>query len=143
MKTVIQNSKCLKMVATRPLAFIVLVLCSFAEQAANVSIAYFTLKFFGFDVLGVNGFSEWLMVAQVCFILNAAISFIPTPGNSGAADLSFFAFFERGLAKGLAFPAMITWRLLVFYSFIIIGFIFASVKKKSDRKKELNGEELT
>ena len=143
MKTVIQNSKCLKMVASRPLAFIVLVLCSFAEQAANVSIAYFTLKFFGFDVLGTNGFSEWLMVAQVCFILNAAISFIPTPGNSGAADLSFFSFFERGLAKGLAFPAMITWRLLVFYSFIIIGFIFASVKKKSDRKKELSGEQLT
>ena len=93
-------------------------------------------------MLGVNGFSEWLMVAQVCFILNAAISFTPTPGNSGAADLSFFSFFERGLAKGLAFPAMITWRLLVFYSFIIIGFIFASVKKKSDRKKELSGEQL-
>ncbi len=143
MKTVIQNSKCLKMVATRPLAFILLILFSFAEQAANVSIAYFTLKFFGFDVLGVNGFSEWLMVAQVCFILNAAISFIPTPGNSGAADLSFFSFFERGLAKGLAFPAMLTWRLLVFYSFIIIGFVFASLKKKSDRKKELSGQELT
>ena len=69
-------------------------------------------------------------------ILFASVSFIPTPGNSGAADLSFFLIFDAGLYAGLAFPAMATWRLFCFYSYIIIGFIFATLKKRSDSKKE-------
>ena len=68
--------------------------------------------------------------------MTSAISFIPTPGNSGAADLSFFLLFEAVLVSGLAFPAMVVWRLFSFYSTIIIGFLFATFKKKSDLKKQ-------
>ncbi len=133
-KTVIHNSKCLKKIATNPLVFISSFLISFGEQLANCSIAYFTLKFFGFNWPAQN-LAEWAQVVQLCIILYAGISFIPTPGNSGAADLSFYLLFRTGLNasgySGFAFPAMITWRILSFYLYIIIGFIL-SVRKRHE-----------
>ncbi len=133
-KTVVNNAKCIKKIATSPVVFIVSFLISIGEQLSMSSIAYFTLRFFGFDLITVGGFKEWMQILHLCFILYAAISFIPTPGNSGAADLSFYLLFETGLMAGLAFPSMLVWRFLSFYSFIIIGFIFTTSKKKYEQK---------
>ena len=137
-KTVAHNAKCLKKISKRPLAFTTTFLFSFCEHLAGVSIAFFVLKFFGYKVncLSDNPIVQWLQIIQVCAILNAAISFIPTPGNSGAADLSFYLLFELGLMTGLAFPAMVVWRIMNFYSTIIIGFVFATLKKKADLRKQ-------
>ncbi|MBQ3047190.1 MAG: flippase-like domain-containing protein [Clostridia bacterium] len=142
MKTVVHNAKCIKKMTTRPLAFLLSFLFSFFEHLASASIAFFSLKFFGFDLPSI-GILEWLFIIQAYFILTASITFIPTPGNSGAADLSFFALFKQGLAAGLAFPAMILWRGLGFYSYIIIGFLFATLKKKSDNRKKLKNQSVT
>lgn len=142
MKTVVHNAKCIKKMTTRPLAFFLSFLFSFFEHLASASIAFFSLKFFGFDLPSI-GILEWLFIIQAYFILTASITFIPTPGNSGAADLSFFALFKQGLAAGLAFPAMILWRGLGFYSYIIIGFLFATLKKKSDNRKKLKNQSVT
>ena len=135
------NANCLKKLATNPVVFALDFLMSFGEHLSLCSIAYFTLKFFGFDWSSRTGFTEWLQVVQLCFILYAAISFIPTPGNSGAADLSFYLLFDTGLGLsgtnvygGLAFPAMIVWRFLSFYSFIIIGFIYTAIARKRKQK---------
>ena len=133
-KTVVHNAHCLKKIATRPLLFFSLLLFSFLENLANVSIAFFVLKGFGLEFKGINFALEWVIICSICFILYASITFIPTPGNSGAADLSFYLLFETVLFAGLAFPAMIIWRLFSFYSTIIIGFTFATIKKKSDNK---------
>lgn len=140
-KTVVQNSRCLKRIAKSPLTFISNFLLSFLEQLANCSIAYFTLKFFGFDWPSWNVW-EWSQIIMLCFILNAAITFIPTPGNSGAADLSFYFLFETGLAQGLAFPAMLVWRILNFYSTIVIGFAFTSIQSKREKHLAAKQEQL-
>lgn len=135
-ETVVHNSHCLKKIATNPLLFSSTFLLSFVENLSNASIAYFCLKAFGYQNPSVGLFTEWAQVVSICFILFASITFIPTPGNSGAADLSFYLLFSAGLTQGgLAFPAMVTWRLISFYSTLIIGFIFATTKKKSDAKK--------
>lgn len=141
LKSLTTNANCLKKLATNPVVFALDFLMSFGEQLSLCSIAYFTLKFFGFDWSSRTGFTEWLQVVQLCFILYAAISFIPTPGNSGAADLSFYLLFDTGLGLsgtnvygGLAFPAMIVWRFLSFYSFIIIGFIYTAIARKRKQK---------
>jgi uncharacterized protein (TIRG00374 family) len=133
LKTVMHNSKCIKKMATNPLLLIVNFILSLLESLSLVSIAYFTLKFFGFEWHD-NGLLEWLQICQLSMILYLAISFIPTPGNSGAADFSFFFLFSAGLLPGLAFPAMMTWRMIGYYSFIILGFIFITWKKKSEKK---------
>lgn len=135
-KTVYHNSKCLKKITANPFMFLLTYLISLCEWLALSSIAYFSLKFFGYDILEISGLREWAQILVLSTILYASISFIPTPGNSGAADLSFYLLFETGLFAGLAFPAMVVWRALSFYSFIIIGFIFATLKKKSDVRNQ-------
>lgn len=133
-KTVVQNANCLKTIAKRPGAFLSCFALSFLEHLSHSSIAYFTLKFFAFN-WSQSMSLEWMQVVQICLILYIAISFVPTPGNSGAADLSFYLLFEAGLKSGLAFPAMVIWRFLSYYSFIIVGFTFNSLKKKADKKR--------
>ncbi len=135
-KNVAHNASCLKKICSNPLVFIASFLISFLEHFASTSIAFFVLKAFGYEIVGVPFVKEWLQVIQICLILFAAVTFIPTPGNSGAADLSFFLLFEVGLFAGLAFPAMLVWRGFCFYSYIVIGFLFATLKKRSDLKQE-------
>ena len=139
-KNIIQNAQCIKKIFKKPIPALASFFISFLEHFASASIAYFSLKAFGFPTY-LNDISfgmEWLQVIQLVIILSCAVSFVPTPGNSGAADLSFYMLFTVGLASGLAFPAMVLWRILSYYSFIIIGFIFATVKKKADKKRELS-----
>ena len=139
-KTVIHNSRCIKKLATRPTVFASSFLLSFFEHLSGTSIAYFVLCFFGFNWGG--GLIEWAQVIQICVLINVAISFIPTPGNAGAADLSFYLLFKTGLGlsgnaqvSGYAFPAMLAWRVLSFYSTIIIGFTLNKLKKRADKHK--------
>lgn len=135
-KNVIQNADCLKKLVKKPLLLILTLLFSFAEHILNASMAYFTLMAFNFRIEGMGGGMQYLQILQLCFILFLSVSFIPTPGNAGAADLSFFSLFKLGLKSGFAFPAMSIWRFFSFYSYIVIGFIFATVKKRNDKKKE-------
>ena len=135
LKNVVRNSYCLKKFAKNPLMLIITFLISVGEQCAICSIAYFTLRFFSFDIPNVGGFMEWLQIVQICMMLYAAVAVFPTPGNSGLAEISFYLLFEKGIqAAGLSFAAVLFWRILSFYSFVIIGFIFTTMKKKADKR---------
>lgn len=141
---IVHNAECLRKISTNPIAFLSTFLLSFIEHFATVSLTFFVLKAFGYQTWyndgGIYNYSPnylmWLQAAQITLILFASIAFIPTPGNSGAADLSFFLFFETGLKAGLAFPATAIWRFFSFYSYIIIGFTFATLKKRADNKRK-------
>lgn len=138
LKAVVHNAKCLKKIGKNPFVLILAFIVSLLEQFASCAIAYFVLCFFGYSWTQTPIIS-FLQITQICTLVSAAVSFIPTPGNTGAADLTFYEIFKSGLAKGLAFPAMLIWRILSYYSFLIIGFIFTILKRKSDRKKQAKG----
>ena len=142
LKTIVHNARSIKRFTKSPLAFVANILLSVGEVAALCSIAFFTLKLFGYENPDpeVSVFKEWLYIVQLCVILYAAISFIPTPGNSGAADLSFYMLFTVGVGTaGFSFVAMVVWRVLSYYSYIIIGFIFTTTNRKKDRIAEFLG----
>lgn len=140
LRTVVHNSRCIKKFAKNPLALISAYLISLCETAALCSIAYFTLRFFGYDIKEVGGFTEWLYILQLSVILYSCISFIPTPGNSGAADLSFFLLFSNGVkVAGFAFTAMAVWRILSYYSYIVVGFFFTTANKRRNHKLDFLG----
>ncbi len=140
LRTVVHNSRCIKKFATSPLVFISSYLVSLLEVISLCSIAFFTLKFFGYQSTESAQpiMLQWAQIVLVCMILYAAISFIPTPGNSGAADFSFYWLFSLGLMGGFAFPAMIVWRFLSYYMFIVVGIIFITGNKRREAKKALN-----
>ncbi len=135
-KTVEHNAKCLKQITTSPIVFILSICMSLAEHLALASVAYFTLKFFGWNDIYTNGFVEWVQVVHITIVLYAAISFVPTPGNAGASEISFYLIFANLVPfVGGAFSAMAVWRILTFYSTLIIGFTFTKTKKRADKKK--------
>ena len=140
LKTIVHNSVCIKRFAKNPLALISTLLLGVGETFAQCSIAYFTLKLFGYNNENAGWFMEWMQIIQLSIILYASVSFIPTPGNSGAADLSFYLLFAVGVKfAGLAFSAMVLWRILSFYSYIIIGFIFTTANRRKDHLSEFLG----
>ena len=141
-KNLYHNAQCLKAIAKSPLVFISTMILSAGEQIVNASLAFFALKTFGYNILEIPITTEWIQVVQITLILSAAVSFIPTPGNSGAADLSFYLLFEASLFAGMAFPAMLLWRGLSFYSFILVGFIFATIKKRLDQKHQIKFDSI-
>ena len=122
---------------------------SILVQLSNCSIVFFVLKAFGYDVPEHNLFQEWITVVQWCMILYCMVSFIPTPGNSGASELTFNSLFGTLLLTytgqgGFCFSAIIIWRILCFYLVILIGFITVSLTKISKHKKmRLQNEQQT
>ncbi|MBO4594278.1 MAG: flippase-like domain-containing protein [Clostridia bacterium] len=131
LRTLIINSRSMKRLFRKPLTLLLSSLFGFAEALAYATIAYFVLKFFGFDWEAPH-ILEWLQVVTIITLINAASSFIPTPGSSGAADISFYALFSIELLGGFGFTAMLIWRMLSFYLIIILGFVFVKTVIKRD-----------
>ena len=123
----------LKLLKQSPHLFGKLMACSLVYQVAIMSIPFFVLRAFG----GTNGW--WTVFSLVVFIY-AAITIIPTPGNSGAAEGSFYAVFSS-LTSAYLFWAMLIWRLLVYYAWLILGLIIitrsAMPAKKPAVKREI------
>lgn len=92
---------------------VMLLTLSFVYQFALNCIPFFLIHAFG----GSMGFFECLVTTVSIF---CAITIIPTPGNSVAAEGSFFAVFST-LTEGYVFWAMLSWRFFSFYIFIIAG----------------------
>lgn len=140
-----KNTECLRSIGKHKLMFALAVLCALLAQLALASIAYFTLRTFGYDKPDVGGMGEWLQMIQIVIILYASVSFIPTPGNAGASEVSFFFIFRDNLQGGLGFTAMLTWRVLCFYLYILLGglTVFFSARLESRRHKRLEQAALS
>ena len=140
-KSLMNNANSLKKIIKKPFTLLISLILSFVENICVFSITFFVAKAFGFSALDsvtqmeINVFSLWGQMCCMTVLLLLAISFIPTPGNAGAADLSFYALFSSGIVgAGMSFTANTVARLFSFYSYIIIGFIFATIKKRSDNR---------
>lgn len=77
------------------------------------SIPFFVLTAFGGNV-------DFLSSFTITVAVTSAVYFVPTPGNSGAAEGTFYAVFSA-LSKGYVFWAMLIWRFLIYYIYIILG----------------------
>ena len=131
-----RNTECLKSIGKHKLMFVLAILCAVVSQLALVSIAYFTLRTFGYDNPNVGGMGEWLEMIQIVIILYASVSFIPTPGNAGASEVSFFFIFRDNLQGGLGFTAMLIWRILCFYLYIILGGLVTLISSRLESRRQ-------
>lgn len=127
-----QNTEALKHIVKNFPVFMISLLLSVATWLAQCSIAYFVLKTFGYD-LPSNGFIEWIRMIQLCMILYISVSMIPTPGNAGASEVSFYFIFTSRLSSVVGFTALLIWRILSYYVYIITGLL---VELKCNLKKK-------
>ena len=93
-----------------------------------LAIPFFVLTAFGGNINLID-----------CFILTVAVTsavyFIPTPGNAGAAEGTFFMVFSS-LSSGYIFWAMLLWRFFSYYIYIIMGpiiYFVMHLEKKRDK----------
>lgn len=94
-------------------------------------IPFFVLTAFGGDV-------DFLPCFVTTVAVTAAVYFIPTPGNSGAAEGTFFLVFSA-LSTGYIFWAMLVWRFFSYYVYILIGlviYLIMHLEKKRQEKQE-------
>ena len=97
---------------TRGLLMEIIVL-AFLFQFLVAAIPYFVLIAFGGDM-------DFFRCLATTVAVTSAVYFVPTPGNSVAAEGTFFAVFSS-LSTGYIFWAMLVWRLFSYYIYIAIG----------------------
>lgn len=107
---------------------------SMVYQIALCAMPYFVLRAFGNTLPFVTVFCTTVYI-YLC------ITFVPTPGNSGVAEGSFYALFSV-LGPGNLFWAMLVWRFFCYYMFLIVGITIVSkgfLRKKNTKAADKNG----
>lgn len=126
-----EYSKSIKKILRVRGLFVKIIIWSVIYNFAIVAIPFFVLKAFGGDI-------DFFKCLAMTVAVTAAVYFVPTPGNAGAAEGTFYIVFSA-LSTGFIFWAMLVWRLISYYSYIIIGpliyFRMHLEKKKSETKK--------
>ncbi len=125
-----EYSKSVKKILKKRGMFAKIVILSVIYNSAIVAIPFFVLKAFGGDI-------DFFKCLAMTVAVTAAVYFVPTPGNAGAAEGTFYVVFSA-LSTGYIFWAMLVWRLISYYSYIIIGpliyFRMHLEKKKGETK---------
>ena len=112
-KSIQSYSASLKVMGKSPGLLLELLVLSMIYHVALCSVPYFVIHVFG----GNLGFFQSLSMSMY---MQASICIIPTPGNAGAAEGSFYLLFSQ-LETSNLFWAMVIWRFLIFYMFLILG----------------------
>ncbi|MBR3131911.1 flippase-like domain-containing protein [Candidatus Saccharibacteria bacterium] len=108
-----EYAKSVKMILKTPGLFVKVILLSLVFNLLVAMIPFFVLTAFGGNV----GF--WASLGTTIAVMSA-VYFIPTPGNSGAAEGTFFIVFST-LSSGYVFWAMLIWRFFSYYIYILMG----------------------
>lgn len=96
-------------------------------------IPFFVLTAFGGDV-------DFLPCFVITVAVTSAVCFVPTPGNSGAAEGTFFFVFSA-LSTGYVFWAMLIWRFFSYYVYILVGPIIYYAMYREKRREEKLAED--
>ena len=112
-------------IARKKTLIVKLFLLSVVYQVGICSIPFFVLHAY-------KGTGNYFDILAMAVYIYCAITIIPTPGNSGAAEGSFYLIFSRLDYSGL-FWAMLIWRLISYYSFILIGILIYAYNAVSEK----------
>ena len=118
--------------------FLKTVLLSICFNGLIAMIPFFVLTAFGGEV-------DFLPCFVTTVAVTSAVYFVPTPGNTGAAEGTFFVVFSA-LSQGYVFWAMLVWRFFSYYAYILMGPIIywrMHLEKKRGRKHEIISTQKT
>lgn len=114
-KTVEGYQRTMKFYAKSPKVMISMIILSVVSLVIQYSIPFLIYcTFVGFEI------NVWLQTMVVALIVDIAAAFIPLPGGSGVSELSFTAMFTA-LFGAETFWALLLWRLITYYSQLLLG----------------------
>lgn len=118
LKTVEEYQKTLKFFSKSPLLLIEMILVTLLYIVAQYCIPYFIYLGLG----GTPSMDMWVLSFGLALMIDLAASFIPLPGGSGMAEISFAVMFAgAGVFAGTSFWALLIWRCLTYYLYIVQG----------------------
>lgn len=109
------------------------ILLSVLAYVVLYSIPFFTIK-----MSGATGI-RWGEIFALTVICYTSVTMLPTPGNSGGAELSFRSIFAKYLSGGKLFWGIMSWRICSYYLSIFVGIIliiFQSLYRFTKRSKK-------
>lgn len=126
---VTEYARSIKLILKTKGLFIKTILISIVFHVLISMIPFFVLTAFGGNV-------DFLPCFVTTVAITSAVYFVPTPGNAGAAEGTFYVVFSA-LSEGYVFWAMLVWRFFSYYIYIIMGavtYFFMHLEKKRKQK---------
>jgi uncharacterized protein (TIRG00374 family) len=121
-------------IKTNKLRTLLLSLLSLGRRLLLVIVPYFLYKAFGFSAVGM------MEILSMNVFMSFAITLMPTPGGSLAAEGGFSAIFA-GMFGAALIPAMVIWRLFTYYIIIAVGGVMVvgdNILKVSRNRRNLS-----
>jgi len=81
----------------------------------------YSIPFVIYSVLVGYNPAVWSEILMLCVMVDMAASFFILPGGTGVTELSFTTLLASLFSGGLLFWALIIWRILTYYLYIIQG----------------------
>ena len=126
-----EYAKCVRKILKAKGLFAKTVVLSVIFHILVSMIPFFVLTAFGGQV-------DFLPCFVTTVAVTSAVYFVPTPGNAGAAEGTFYVVFSA-LSSGYVFWAMLVWRFFSYYVYIIMGPItYFSMYLERKREARLN-----
>lgn len=108
--------------------------------------ALFSIPFFIYKAFRLPGMPLTDMIAAQSFVTMIS-SYTPLPGAAGAAEGSFLVLFQMFFSNKIIRQAMLLWRLIAYYSCILVGAFFAGLDGRREKQKSgsgrMNGSPVT
>ncbi len=103
--------------------YVVVMILTVFQITVNSLIPYFIYRSFNLHTASV----VTIVAAQVFVAMVSA--FVPLPGASGGAEVSFYGFFGMFFNAAIL-PAMLLWRIITYYANILVGSVVAYIGGK-------------
>ena len=124
-----EYAKCVRKILKTKGLFVKTIVLSVLFHLLVSLIPFFVLTAFGGKV-------DFLPCFVTTVAVTSAVYFVPTPGNAGAAEGTFYVVFSA-LSSGYVFWAMLVWRFFSYYVYIIMGpivyFVMYLERRRRDR----------
>lgn len=134
MRIILEYQKTIKYYVRSIWIAIISFLCSALIIVINAFIPYLIYCMFNYSIESGVLFD---IVAKFIMI-ELASKYIPLPGGSGMAELSFSALFASLFADGTLFWAMLVWRFFTYFIYILQGIFILGYDLIHGNKKFLN-----
>lgn len=90
---------------------------------------FFLIPYFVYRSFNLSEVNQLTIIAAEAFVIMIT-SFIPVPGASGGAELSFYYFFGLFFLKEQLLIAIFIWRFISYYLALILGGIIIWINRK-------------
>jgi uncharacterized protein (TIRG00374 family) len=127
---------CRELITTRPLQMAITFLLVLAHICSLFMVTFFVFRAFGAHE------PLWNMLFLQAFF-HISVSYVPTPGASGAVESGFLLFYRKLFARSIVVPTMLVWRFITYYTKIIIGAVIVLIDAGQSAIRARRGLEQT